>query len=250
MVFITIAATGILSGSRSSFLIFIFTFFGYKYFYNGILPEVKKIFKYVPIILGGALTVILITDSGNLQTSFIILAYRFIANGDIYWMSLPNSVINNIHIENVFTFLFSGILGPLRLIDYSIFPPPIGAQLNWIISPILDGIMAGPNSRPPILGYVLFGWMGLMFTFILGLFVSIFLFQIPKIFPKGFISSAFILFFYINVISFITDPTLGITYVFDIVLNLLLLLFMIIILSLLLMKKNNGRIWNQEKCDA
>ena len=237
IVFVTIAAFGILSGSRSSFLTFVFAYFGYQYFYKGILPNVKKVIKYAPLVVGGALAVLLITNPGSLESAFINLGYRFIASGDVYWMAYPNETINSIHMGDSFSYLFSGILGPLRLIDNMKISPPVGAQLTWIVNPILQGIMVGPNARPPVLGYVLFGWFGLPYSFIIGLFTSFLLFKIPAFFPRGLISTAFVLYIYLNAQTFVGDPPLGTTYLFDILLNFFFLLLTIILFSFIEGKK-------------
>jgi hypothetical protein len=238
LVVVTIAITAIFSGSRSGFFIFVFTYFGYQYFYKGFLPDVKRVIKFIPIIISSGVVVMLITGSGSIQSAFIGLGQRFISTGDVYWMAYPNEVITTINLENSFSYLFSGILGPLRLIDNNNIPAPVGAQLTWALNPNLQGIMVGPNGRPPVLGYVLFGWWGLLYSFILGLFISFFLFKLPAIIPKGTISSAFIVYVYLKLQTFIVDPPLGMTYLFDIFLNLFFLIFLIIIFSFLIDAKN------------
>lgn len=236
LVFITIAITGILSGSRSSFLMFIYAYFGYQYFFKKTIPKVKKVLKYAPIIVSGAIIVLLITTQGSITYAFIALGSRIIASGDVYWMAFPNEIIKDINVGNNFSYLFSGILGPLRIIDYSTVSPPIGAQLTWNLIPSLQGIMVGPNGRAPVLGYAMFGWGGLIFSFILGLVTSGLIFRTAKIFPKGFISSVFAFYIYMNAQALIGDPPLGITYLFDILLNLFFVFFAIVILGLLIKK--------------
>jgi len=238
LVVVTIAITGILSGSRSSFFIFVFTYFGYQYFYKGVLPDVKRVVKFIPIIISSGVVVMLLTTSGSIQSAFIGLGLRFVSTGDVYWMAYPNEVITTINLENSLSYLFSGILGPLRLINNNNIPAPVGAQLTWALNSDLQGIMVGPNGRPPVLGYVLFGWWGLLYSFILGLFVSFFLFKLPTIIPRGTISSAFIVYVYLKIQTFIVDPPLGMTYLFDIFLNLFFLLFLIFIFSFLIEAKN------------
>jgi len=231
--FLTIAITGVLSGSRGSFLIFIYAYFGYQYFFKEKVPSLKKITRYIPIIIGGAIIVLLLNQSGSksLLTAFLDLGYRFIGTGDVYWMAYPNDVMSNVHLGNSFEYLFSGILGPLRLIDNTQISPPVGAQLNWYLNPSIYGVMIGPNARPPVLGYVLFGWFGLLFSFILGLFVSFSLFRLPGIFPKGFITSTFVLYIYLAVQNFIGDPPLGMTYLFDVSINFVFLVVLVFVLQ-------------------
>ena len=236
LVFITIATTGILSGSRSGFLMFIYAYFGYQYFFKKTLPKIKKVLKYAPIILSGAIIVLLITTQGSINNAFIALGSRVIASGDVYWMAFPNEIFKNLNVGNNFTYLFSGFLGPLRIIDYSSVSPPIGAQLTWTLIPSLQGIMVGPNGRAPVLGYVMFGWGGLIFSFILGIFTSVLIFRTAKIFPEGFISSVFVFYIYMNAQHFIGDSPLGITYLFDILLNLFFVFFAIVVLGVLIKK--------------
>lgn len=224
LVFVVLAITGILSGSRASFFIFLYSYFGYQFLYKGVKPNFKKFVKYFPVAVIGAIIVLLLTSKGNLSDAFILLAQRVIASGDCYWQAYPNEIINNMDIKNSMSYLFSGILGPLRLIDYSTVSPPIGAQLTWNLFPYLEGVMVGPNARPPILGYVLFGRMGLLFSLMLGIFTSGVMFRLAAFLPKGFIPSVFVMYLYLNMLAFIVDPVYGFTCLFDVLLNFSFLL--------------------------
>ena len=229
-VFAVFAITGILSGSRGSFLIFLYAYFGYNFFYKKEIPNVRTLIKYFPFIFIGAITVLALTNGGNLIDTFGELLIRLTSSGDCYYMAYPNEIIRDVHVGNSWTFLFSNLLAPARVIDNAKLPAPIGAQLTGILFPKIDGLLVGPNSRPPIFGYVLFGWMGLLLSFVLGLFTSFLCFRISTMFPKGFISAFFVFYIYNNGIIFISDPTTGMASIFDTILNFCVILLFILII--------------------
>ncbi len=227
--FLLIAIIGILSGSRMSVFTFFFCYFGYLYYYLGTKPRDKKLIKYFPVIMVGTITVLLITNEGDIVSALSALFFRIVATGDGYYMAYPNEIVNQVDAGNSTMFLLAQILSPLRIIDPTTIAPPVGVQLANIINPELNGLFVGPNSSPPILGYVLFGYMGLIFTFFVGLLSSILIFRFPSIIPRGFVSSVVLFFIYMVGIRFMGDPTYGIGSVFDVALNLLVLLILIAI---------------------
>lgn len=227
--FILIAIIGILSGSRSSAMTFFVCFFGYSHFYARKKINDSRFIKYFPIILVGALAVLIIKNGGNILAALLAVVIRLVATGDCYYMGYPNDIINLVDTGNSTLFLASNILAPLRIIDISTIASPVGVQLTSILFPNLDGLFVGPNARPPILGYVLFGGMGMLFTFITGFMTSCILFRLPSIFPRGFVPSVVLFYIYMVSIRFIGDPTFGIASLFDVALNILVLMFLIVI---------------------
>ena len=230
--FLLMAITGILSGSRSSFLVFFTSYFGYLVFFKGIRPNDKALVKFVPVVLIGTLAVFLVQSGGNLSDAFFGFLFRLIATGDCYYSAYPNEIINILQVKNSALFMLSNLLSPLRIIDISTVSPPLGVQMTSILYPILDGLFVGPNSRPPIFGYVLFRWMGLIFSFLSGAFTAFMLFRIPSLISKNFISSVFVFFIYISANRFITDSSAGIGSLFDIMLNLGIVFLLITLIKL------------------
>lgn len=226
---VLIAVVGIISGSRGGLLIFFTCYFGYSFFYLGVKSNDKKMLKYFPVAFFGAILVLLVTNDWHIFDAILALLVRIVATGDAYYMGLPNETINLVQVDNSAMFLLSNLLAPIGLIDISKIEPPVGVQLANILYPQLDGLFVGPNSGPAILGYVLFGYFGIFFTFIVGLVSSILIFRLPSIFPRGFVPSVVLFFIYISSVRFMIDTTYGLASLFDVALNLVVLLILLAI---------------------
>lgn len=230
--------TGLLSGSKGNFLYILYAFWGYKRFYKEEPLLGKNYYKiFIPALLAGIFTLVIQTQD-TLLHGFLNFFNRFIFTGDLYWMAYPNQIYKHVVITDWFANFFQGFLGPMRLIDYSQAGIILGFQMTWLVYPYMKGISVGPNSRPVLLGYIYFGWWGILFSFLLGLFVSIITFRSASLFPKGLITSSINTYIYISMIGFITDPITGFTNIFDVLLNLLILIF-ILFFSMLFLKKIN-----------
>jgi len=219
----------ILSGSKGSVLILVTGYFIYSYFYQKKIITFKEIKKYIPLLLIVPITVIALQSTENSSNPIESLLIRFIANGDCYYMAFPNDYVDFIQISNKFTYFFNGILSSFRLIDVSKVDVNIGLQLGWSINDIIDGSVFGPNTRPPILGWVFFRWGGVLLTFLIGLFASFLIYKPATLLPKGLLTSIFIGYTYYNLMTFVGDPTLAIGVVFDIIINTFLFLFFYIL---------------------
>lgn len=220
---IVVIIFGFLSGSKAAVLIIVGGYFYYNFFYKKKIIETKKILKYLPFLLIFPVLILTLQTTGTGFDPLVGLVFRFIANGDVYYMSFPYEVINTIQINNKFTYLFSGILAPFRLIDINTVDTVIGYQLNWSLHPYSDGSLSGPNSRIPIVAWIFFKWGGVFFSFILGLILSITYNKLSSLFPKGIITYIVIAYIQYNLLVFITDPVLGIGYLFDILINMIIL---------------------------
>jgi len=233
LVLLTSLIFAILSGSKSSILVIFFAFFIYKYFYEKSDISVKFIRKILPFIV---LFPILIIGIGHENGSSFFDAvtsffFRLLSSGDVYWMSLPNDVIDKINIQDPLTFLFSRILGPFRIIDSATIPPPIGAQLYWINYPLEQGIMKGPNTRLPVLSWVLFRWLGLFFSFVFGVFCAWWRTRITQHLPHGIITVILYGYIYLSFTAFFTDPLLGSSSIFSICISFFLIYIMYVIIG-------------------
>jgi hypothetical protein len=221
LIFIFVLLTSVifsfLSGSKSSILGILFAFFIYKYFYEKSNISFKSMKKYLFIILLFPFIIIGFQHGrgASVLNSIVSFAMRLLANGDVYWMGFPNDVIDTINIENPFTYLFSRILGPFRVIDISLVPPPIGAQLYWINYPSEEGVMKGPNTRLPVLSWVLFRWFGLFISFFIGVFCAWWRTRIMQYLPHGIITVILYGYIYISFTAFFTDPLLASSSIFS-----------------------------------
>ncbi|MGZ3756560.1 MAG: O-antigen polymerase [Mucilaginibacter sp.] len=230
--FCLFVVTGILSGSRSSFFIFLFVFWGYSYYYIRDTTAIKKNYKFIIWgIIVSLVTFSVQSGTYNILASMSSFGLRAISSGDNYYMALPNDMYKQVETGPWFNHLFYGLLGPLHIISGDGMPPPIGFQLTWLVNPSLYGQSTGPLSSPALLGFVYFRWGGLIFSAILGLFVSLVIFRLPTLLPKGIISSVLSTYIYIEMLSFIGDPCLGMAYLFDIMLNFTFLLMLILLIN-------------------
>jgi oligosaccharide repeat unit polymerase len=229
--FFIFLTTGILSGSRSSFFIFLFIYWGYCYFYLNNTNKITKNYKYLLVgLVISIFSFVLKSDTTDILTGLSSFGLRVISSGDNYYMALPNDIWKQVQTGPWFQHLFNGLFGPLRIINSGLVPPPVGFQLTWLVNPSLVGQSTGPLSSPALLGFLYFRWGGIVFAFILGAFVSILIYRLPSILPKGILSSIFFTYLYIQIPSFIQDAALGMSILFDVFLNLFILVFLISII--------------------
>lgn len=208
--------TGILSGSKSGMIPFLTAAFGYYCFYKKETFLGTKYLKYISFtVLAGILVVVLSTDVSFISATQEFF-FRFIASGDVYWMGYPDHLYEKTSVQNSFSYLFSGILAPLRIIDAPVAGSGLGFQLSRIINPGMD-LLVGPNIRPAMLGLMLFGWGGIFLTFGIGLFLAFVIFQLPKLMPRGILSVIYYTYVYSIVVIFIQDPAYGIGCISNIV---------------------------------
>lgn len=225
-----IIITGILSGSRSSFLSILFAYWGYMYLFKKDVTEIKRYYKYISLFLiSSIITFGLQANSTNILYVFQLFFERVIANGDTFWMSLPDDMWKTVEIKNTFDHFFLGLLGPIRIIDESQTSPPVGFQLLWNINPTLHGHMSGPLSRASLLGLIYFGWGGVLFSFSIGLIISVILYRLPGYIPQGVISKIVYYYIYIQTLAFISDATLGMGYAFNTIFNICFVFTFVII---------------------
>lgn len=216
--------SAILSGSKSSILPLLFMYFFYTKYIRQTDIRIPK--KYLFLAVVGALCVVMIQSNGNILLSTVSILQRFVASGDIYWEAYPEDLQESLVVNNPFIYLLQGLLGGLRLIDYQDhrIGLNLGYQVHNIVYPELIGVLKGPNSRVPFLSYVLFDWGGIIFSFVLGLFTSLLLFRANKYLPSGVIGTAMFAIIYMNACSFITDPVLGFSNLFDSIIGIILLI--------------------------
>lgn len=246
-VFLFFSLTAVLDGSKGFVLSFVFSYFAYKTFFQETKARLPKYF-YVIIAVSPILILLLNTTSNNIEVAFANFLFRIVAFGDIYWFALPENDINYINIENPFSHLFTGILGPLRLIDYNQSGVSLGNLLFWRVNDIsYYGETAGPNARPVILGYWLFGYWGILFCYISGCLMAFFTTHIKKYFTKSILSASFVGYIYLSSTSFATDPVLTIFSIIPVCICLCLAWYLMLYFSwgnIVVISKNNSGICN------
>ena len=231
----------ILTASKAAFLNVMYSFFGYSFYYLYTVPRTKKIGLYLFIGIIASLFILIVQvqkEGGDVLSGLLAFAVRFIASGDCYVYAYPDDTYKVLETGgNSLTYFFSGFLSTIRALETII--PSLGTQLAWHVSPSTLGENIGPNSRMPLLSYVLYGWGGLILSFISGWTISFVLFRLPKYLPAGIISTAFFTYVYIMFNFNITDYPLGVNYLFDELLNFCFLFGVLFILSAFYRKKDS-----------
>jgi hypothetical protein len=228
---LSIVLFSILSGSKSAILVLLFGYFFYVYVYENKTVKFESVKKYIPFILAFPLLVLSLQSGGDLFSSIIPLFNRFIANGDCFWMAYPDDVIDKVRIGNKFTYLFSRILGPLRIISRSDVDTVIGLQVAWNVNPETYGLSLGPNTRLPILGWVLFRWNGIILSAFVGAFCAWWKTWLLRYLPSGIIPTILYAYVYINLVSIFTDPITGSGKIFSILVFITILGAYIVVLN-------------------
>jgi len=237
--FVPVIIFGVLSGSRSSFLVIIFIFWGYKTFFKKEEPKLinHKIFL-IPFFLV-SIYVFSLSTGGNLNLAFLAFLERIVASGDLYWEALPNEVWKDVVIRNPFEFVFMGFLGPLRILDANYAEIPIGFQLTNIIYPAIEGKSTGPVALFPVFGLVCFGYYGgLVFSFLQALLVSSLL-RFFYIKSNSIIVVAMAYYGFFNILALLGDISAGLGALLDVLIGYAFFLFLICLIVLFLYPRKN-----------
>lgn len=231
IVLFSIIVFSFFSGSKSAILLIVFCYYFYIYWYKGEKLSIGRFKKYIPIILFFPLLTLMLHNDSNFVNSIIGLWNRLISYGDGYWQAYPEDTINNVQIRRPFLYLFSRILAPCRIIDYSQVETVIGLQLNEILHPNNIDLIGGANTRIPVLSWVLFGWKGLILPFVLGVFTAFWKTKLPSALPNGILSVICYAYIYISLISIITDPVFASGKIFEFVVASIIFIVAVLFLS-------------------
>lgn len=165
LLLIPIIAIGILSGSRSSFLIVVFVFWGYKTFYKDSEPKLINYKKMLIPFLALSVASFSIQSEGNFAYAMFSFVQRIVACGDLYWYAFPDQTWKSVVIHNPFLHIMVNLLAPFRLMDISFSEIPIGFQFTNIVYPGIEGRAVGPVALFSVSGLIYFGYIGgLIFT--------------------------------------------------------------------------------------
>ena len=125
------------------------------------------------LLVGATLFAIaaLATQTEDLLSAVLGLAFRVASYGDVYVFAYPNGTIESVKGSNPLIGLFGGFLSTFRLFPQELVYPNIGYQFTGIVFPDL-ALIVGPNPQHPVFGYHYFGPFAFVFSFVLGLFTS------------------------------------------------------------------------------
>jgi hypothetical protein len=237
-----IFVTFILSGSKSSFLILVYTFWTYIIFailkndnyklpLNRLRSHMKSIVIISVVLVVG---VIYIQAKNNPNNALFLFALRFVHSADVYWYAYPDSVYKSIPGDHPFEALFGDFLGMLRIARWDTFPEAIGITLKNIHHP--SKILEGPNARHNVFGLIYFGLVGgAIFSFFLGWILSLVRNVLPFILKRNIVGGIVFAYLTIKLSSFESDPTLAVMsldnffFIFPIIIFLMLLVSTIIL---------------------
>lgn len=105
----------------------------------------------------------------NLISAASGLVYRFVAFGDVYWYTYPNGYIDLVNVTSPFVSLFNDFMGLFRLANWNALPDSLGLSI-YRMHHASDVIMVNP--RLNIMGYIYFGYFGIVFSFVIGVIVG------------------------------------------------------------------------------
>lgn len=146
------------------------------------------------------------------------LFFRIIGNGDKYYLSLPNNVIEDIESDSLIIRLLSPIVGSTRLsttMGYNVSNFSVGKQILLAHDPEHD-LAGGPTSHFDLFSYIYispkFYWLGsILFAFII-----IFFNKMKCLNIKSDYAIALIATLWLRSLPIIIEPPIGIAYLVDI----------------------------------
>lgn len=224
MLFLVIAFS-FLGGAKSFILLILNGFFVFYYIFLGRKYDFwkhKRILFFVAITPIATLFFLKRGSLGELLSNYV---WRWVANGDVYWMAFPYNMVDDVTIKHPFVYLFSRILASFRLLPYNLVDNVIGNQLQSIVMPFMEGEAGGPNTRVPVLCWCLFKQSGLILAYLIGLSCSLILKFAAKFKKKGIIGCILFGYVYRSIVYAITDPVYATTFVFNFVILLLSISF-------------------------
>lgn len=222
---------GVLSGSRSSFLAFIFGFWGFKQFYRReevYLSNFKALL--VPFVIVAVLTFAL-EHSTNIAGGVLSFLERVMACGDLYWEAMPNDTWADVTIKTPFKDLLVGFLGPLRILPESSTDVPIGYQLTQIVQGYDK--MTGPVELFPISSLIYFGYWGGIIMVIVQALLACFFVKLFYRHSDSLIFSSLLYYAFYDSIYFVGSLRNATGQLFDILLNIAFVAFLCFCIGLL-----------------
>ena len=159
-----------------------------------------------------------------------LLLLRILANGDAYYLSLTEHVIDKIIIDHPWLQLLSNTFGNsvmAKVFDIDFSNLDVGRQI-WLYWYPNDPVMRGPTNHFDLAGYAYFGYIGgVVFSAVIGYVVGIINSWKLKCDNSSALIVAFISALYCRSLPIIYNPSVGIAYMIDIYAILFLSLVLI-----------------------
>lgn len=234
--FLVLISFGVLSGSRSSFFQIIFAFWGFGFFYKKDEPKLMKYRKLVLAFIPISVFTFYL-QSGSVNSALFGFYERIVANGDLYWYSLPNEIWRDVKVTNPISMTLYPFFGPLRLMTDS--QTPIGFQL-YELATGLDKL-SGPVALYPVYSLICFGYGGgLLFCFLQGI-ISAKLYSLKRYLSSDLIVCTMMYLFYKTGVTFMGSCVDGLQILLDMILGSFVLLSVSMVGNIisLVSRKNN-----------
>lgn len=237
ILFSPIILVGVLSGSRSSFLIFIFAYWGAKTFYSGNEPKLSQYKKLlIPFLAISIVTFFL--QSGTLVSAITGFGERIVACGDLYWQALPDESWQLVKVEDPIKFVLTGLLGPLRIIDASQMETPIGFQLTDITYPGLNK-MTGPVALFPVSSLIFYGYIGGFFFTAVQALLAALAFRLVYIKSNSIIICAIGYYMFTELIPWLGDAAAAMSTLFNVLVSLILVFIILLFIGMCVKRTEN-----------
>lgn len=221
---------GILSGSRSSFLIYLFTFWGYKLFYLG---EEIRLWDYKKLLVPALAISLLsfgIEHATNLEGAFVFFMQRVAACGDLYWYALPDNTWESLTLNNPFKDLVVGLFAPMRLMSESGTDMPIGFQLTRLVYSGFD-INTGPVELFTISSLAYWGFYGGILMVVIQAFMTCVIYKIVYKRSNNLIISSFMFYSFNSCVYFVGSLRDSMGILFNMLITVIFVLFILMILN-------------------
>lgn len=169
-----------------------------------------------------------------ISETFFRLTDRIMSNGDMYYLGLPNEVIEKINTNNVLVDFFTPILSSgflSSLAGYDVYSYDIGKQILLYHYPEFN-LAGGPVEHFDLFGYKHFGIIGgCVFSLLIGFFIVIA--RNTTFYAKGNkYMSVIMAAFYFKMLFAILKPSILLGYIFDFIFVYVLLLLFSTIFSI------------------
>lgn len=171
-----------------------------------------------------------------------LLLLRILANGDAYYLSLTEQVIDKVIIDHPWLQLLSNTFGNSVMakvfnIDFSNLD--VGRQI-WLYWYPDDPVMRGPTNHFDLAGYAYFGYVGgVIFSAVIGYIIGVINSWKLKCSSTSALTVAFVSALYCRSLPIILNPSVGIAYMVDI--------YIILFVSLVLITFCKGTIRNANR---
>jgi hypothetical protein len=232
----------IFTGSKAGILGLINSLFLFLYLNSEncgkLLLKIKKnqfkIFFFATI---GAIFIIIIQSGTNMMVSINTLMFRLVSFGDTYYMAYPNRIIESLTGTHFLIVFWGDWFRTIRILPQKYMPPGMGFELSEIANKT-PGILAGPNPRHNVYGYVNFDFFGsILFSLFCGFILNLVrkkFFNVSK--DVSHVKKLFNLLLYSCFLALEGDPPAAITNF-----NNIILFFPIIIIINLILKYINSK---------